>query len=173
MDKYLTKFSSEGLTEWIVGDSVKQVAYFNHKFDMVFTCPPYYNLEKYTDIPGDISNFRSYRDFRYKYSQILNLSAFMLEDDSFFVIVVGEIRNPETGEYYGLVPDTIRILRDAGLKYYNEIILENNIGSLPIRAPKYFDQSRKIGKMHQNVLVFFKGDPSKIEQKYGKFSEEK
>ena len=144
LEVYTTKFSSDGLAEWIIGDSVKQIAYFNHKFDMVFTCPPYYNLEKYTDIPGDISNFRTYRDFRYKYTQILKLSAFMLEDDSFFVIVVGEIRNPDTGEYYGLVPDTIRILQDAGLRYYNEIILENNIGSLPIRAPKYFDQTRKI-----------------------------
>jgi len=93
----------------------------------------------------------------------------MLANDRFFVIVVSEIRNPETGVYYGFVPDTIRILRECGLSYYNEIILENNIGSLPIRAPKYFNQSRKIGRHHQNILVFYKGDPKKISSRYKEF----
>ena len=49
---------------------------------------------------------------------------------------------------------------------YNEMILVNAIGSLPIRAGKYFNASRKIGKTHQNVLVFYKGDPKKIKDNY-------
>lgn len=32
-------------------------------------------------------------------------------------------------------------------------------GSLPIRAGRQFETSRKLGKTHQNVLVFAKGDP--------------
>ena len=76
--------------------------------------------------------------------------------------------NIANSQYHGFVPDTVRILRDeCGLKYYNEIILENAIGSLPIRAPKYFVQSRKIGRHHQNILVFYKGDISNITEKFG------
>ena len=46
------------------------------------------------------------------------------------------------------------------------MILVNAVGSLPIRAGKQFNASRKIGKTHQNVLVFYKGDPKKIKENY-------
>ena len=44
--------------------------------------------------------------------------------------------------------------------------------SLGVRCPKYFEQSRKIGRHHQNVLVFFKGDvrPDNIHGKFGDFT---
>jgi len=140
--------------------------------DMIFTCPPYYNLERYTTDPRDLSNQSSYADFLNKYSSILYKASKRLKDNSFFVIVVSEVREEcrgiEKSNFVGLVPDTIHILRDkCSLHYYNEIIVMNNIGSLPIRAPKYFDQSRKIGRMHQNVLVFYKGDLKTIEEKFG------
>lgn len=35
------------------------------------------------------------------------------------------------------------------------------VGSLPIRAGKQFSSGRKLGKTHQNVLVFVKGNPRK------------
>ncbi len=47
----------------------------------------------------------------------------------------------------------------AGLKLYNEAVLVTSAGSLPLRAGKPFEKSRKLGKSHQNVLVFVKGDP--------------
>ena len=141
--------------------------------DMIFTCPPYYNLEQYTNDPRDLSRQPSYEQFREKYASILYRATQKLKDNSFFVIVVSEVREEPRGieksNFVGLVPDTIHILRDkCGLSYYNEIIVMNNIGSLPIRAPKYFDQSRKIGRMHQNCLVFYKGDLRAIEEKFGK-----
>ena len=157
---------------WIYDDSETWLAgavYSTRVYDMVFTCPPYYNLEKYTKDEADLSNMPTYRDFLMKYAQILRYASMMLANERFFVIVVSEIRNPETGAYYGFVPDTIRILKECGLEYYNEIILENNIGSLPIRAPKYFNQSRKIGRHHQNILVFYKGYPKRISERYKDF----
>jgi hypothetical protein len=89
--------------------------------------------------------------------------------------VVSEVRayahDISNSHYLGLVPDTIKIMQDkCNLSYYNEIILMNNIGSLPVRAPKFFDRTRKIGRHHQNVLVFYKGDLSHIEEKFGKVS---
>ncbi len=168
-----TRYELDGHAQWVCEDSeayLKEAAY-SFIADMILTCPPYYNLEKYSENPQDLSNLPTYRAFIDKYAQILRYSAIILADNRFFVIVVSEVRNPITGEDYGLVPDTIRILKECGLHYYNEIILENNIGSLPIRAPKYFDQSRKIGRHHQNILVFYKGNPKKISDRYGKFFE--
>ena len=161
-----------GSTRWVWDDSDKYLG-MSDCADMIFTCPPYYNLEQYTNDPNDLSRQPSYAEFLHKYSSILYKASKGLKDNSFFVIVVSEVREEcrgiEKSNFVGLVPDTIHILRDkCSLHYYNEIIVMNNIGSLPIRAPKYFEQSRKIGRMHQNCLVFYKGDLSKIELKFGK-----
>lgn len=161
-----------GYAGWLNGDSELALRY-SPMADMIFTCPPYYNLEQYTKDPRDLSRQPTYTHFLNKYSSILHKATQRLKENSFFVIVVSEVREEPRGvaksNFVGLVPDTIRILRDkCSLHYYNEIIVMNNIGSLPIRAPKYFDQSRKIGRMHQNVLVFYKGDLTAIEEKFGK-----
>lgn len=143
--------------------------------DMVLTCPPYYNLEIYTKDPRDLSRQPTYADFLNKYADILMKASRCLRYNSFFVIVVSEVRadahDISNSQYLGLVPDTVRILRDkCNLSYYNEIILVNNIGSLPIRTPKNFDRTRKIGRHHQNILVFYKGNLATIESKFGKVS---
>jgi hypothetical protein len=55
----------------------------------------------------------------------------------------------------------------GGLKLYNEAVLVTSAGSLPLRAGKPFEKSRKLGKTHQNVLVFVKGDPVAATQAVG------
>lgn len=167
-----SRYNIQNIPYWVCSDSEEYLGneiYSTMCYDMVFTCPPYYNLEKYTNNEEDLSNMPTYKEFIKKYAQILRYASMMLDNERFFVIVVSEIRNPETGAYYGFVPDTIQILRECGLEYYNDIILYNNLGSLPIRAPKYFDQSRKIGRTHQNILVFYKGNPKTIHSRYGDF----
>jgi hypothetical protein len=42
---------------------------------------------------------------------------------------------------------------------YNEAILVTAVGSLSIRVGRQFSSGGKLGKTHQNVLVFVKGDP--------------
>lgn len=138
-------------------------------FDMLLTCPPYYNLEIYTNEVNDLSRQETYEAFLDKYARIIHKCYNRLKENSFAVIVVEEIRNND-GIMYGFVPDTIRIFQQAGFLYYNEMILENRVVSLKVRCPKYFDQSRKVGRHHQNVLVFYKGDTRQIQDKFGAFS---
>lgn len=47
------------------------------------------------------------------------------------------------------------------------MILVNPVGTLAIRAARQFNASRKIGKTHQNVLVFYKGKIKDIKQNFG------
>ena len=54
--------------------------------------------------------------------------------------------------------DTIKAFEDAGLKYYNEIILVNVAGGKAYTAGHDAKLSRKIAKVHQNILCFFKTD---------------
>jgi len=136
--------------------------------DLVFTCPPYADLEVYSDDPKDLSTM-PYDKFVEVYRDIINKACAKLKPDRFAAIVVGEVRNKDGG-YYNFVGDTIQAFKDAGLVYYNEMILVTAVGSLPIRAGRYFKAGRKIGKTHQNILVFVKGDPKKATRSAGKIN---
>ncbi len=152
--------------QWIIGDSceIDQIC-AGDEYDLIFSCPPYGDLEVYSDDPADISTM-DYSEFITAYREIINKSASMLKDDRFAVFVVGDIRDKK-GFYRNFVSDTITAFQDAGCTLYNEAILVNVAGSLPIRIGKQFGSYRKLGKMHQNVLIFYKGDIKAIKQNYG------
>jgi DNA modification methylase len=133
--------------------------------DFLFSCPPYADLERYSDDPADISTLE-YAAFRTVYADIIGKACGRLRADRFACFVVGEVRDKK-GHYYNFVVDTIAAFRAAGLHYYNEVILVTAVGSLPIRVGKQFTSGRKLGKTHQNVLVFVKGDAKAATQAIG------
>lgn len=164
-----TKRASElGLTPtWICDDAINiQNLIPDNSVDLVFTCPPYGDLEKYTDDPRDLSNME-YTDFIKNYGHaMIESMAKKLKDNRFAVVVVGDFRD-KNGFYRGFVAETINIAKRAGLELYNEMILLNAIGTASLRANNSFGRNRKVVKVHQNVLVFYKGDPTKIKELYG------
>jgi len=133
--------------------------------DFVFSCPPYADLEVYSDDPDDLSTL-SYAEFKPAYFDIIAKACAQLKDDRFACFVVGDVRDKK-GNYYNFVGDTVEAFKAAGLHYYNEAILVTSVGSLPIRAGRQFEAGRKLGKTHQNVLVFVKGDGKKATQACG------
>lgn len=135
--------------------------------DFIFSCPPYADLEIYSDLENDLSNM-SYDDFFKTIEQILQKTIRKLKENRFAVIVMGEVRHKNTGVYLGIIPKIIQIMCDAGLHYYNEIILQTPIGNLHMRAGAYMSNARKIGKQHQNILVFYKGNPKNINNHFEK-----
>lgn len=133
--------------------------------DLVFSCPPYHNLEKYSNHPLDLSNM-NYADFIEAYFDIITKSCKKLKENRFAVFVVGDIRDSK-GAYRDFVSATKRIFQDNGLYLYNDIVLLNQLATAPIRARAQFEGGRKMVKVHQNVLVFYKGDIKTIK---GRFS---
>ena len=144
---------------WYCADSKSIASVVPVQADMVFSCPPYADLEVYSDDPRDISTM-SYEAFVEAYRAIIKAACDKLKDNRFACFVVGEVRDKK-GNYRNFVGDTVEAFRAAGLHYYNEAILLTVVGSLPIRAGKQFMAGRKLGKTHQNVLVFVKGDGKK------------
>ena len=53
------------------------------------------------------------------------------------------------------------------MKLYNELILIQSVGNGALRANRYMG-TRKVVKMHELVLVFYKGDVKKIKDIYPK-----
>jgi hypothetical protein len=151
-----TLLTPDSQPNWIVGDSSGIDSLVDDTYDLFFTCPPYADLEVYSDHPSDISNM-AYADFLPIYRDIINKSCQLLNDDRFAVIVVGEVRDKK-GHYYNFVGDTVTAFLDAGLVLYNEAILVTALGTVMMQASRNFPIGRKLGKTHQNVLVFLKGD---------------
>lgn len=138
---------------WICGDSLKELDLLSEKYDFVFSCPPYGDLEVYSDLDGDISNM-SYQDFLAAYEEIILKSVNRLNDGGMAVFVVGEFRD-KNGNYVGFVPDTIKAFEKAGAHYYNEAILLNPVASASMRANGNM-KTKKLVKIHQNILIFKK-----------------
>lgn len=156
---------SDDLT-WLSGDSrdILEICQ-GAQADLLFSCPPYSDLEVYSDDPLDLSAVE-WPEFLEAYRLIIRNSCELLKNDRFAVWVVGEIRGKD-GNYRGLVPETIRAFEEAGLRYYNEAILITQVGTLQFRVNKQFERARKLGKTHQNVLVFVKGDPRQAAEACG------
>lgn len=150
---------------WVCGDSLHIDELAAGEYDFMLTCPPYGNLEKYSDDEADISNM-SDEDFDRTYEQILAKTVSMLRNDRFASIVVGNYRDKD-GYLRDLVWLTVRAMESAGARYYNDFIFVTPAGSLPIRCGKAFNSSRKNGKTHQYCLTFVKGDPKKATKRLG------
>lgn len=150
---------------WHCDDSRNMDAYIpDGSADLVFSCPPYHNLERYSTHPLDLSNM-NYADFCEAYADIIRKACNKLKNNRFAVFVVGDIRDSK-GRYRGFDGLTKHVFQDSGLCLYNESILLNQYGTAPMRAGNVFSSGRKTVKVHQNVLVFYKGDPKEIKRTF-------
>lgn len=156
-----------GSCKWIAGDSTDMDSLLpeGYEADFVFTCPPYGDLEVYSGDPLDLSNMDA-GAFDDAYASILSGAVGRLRDDRFACVVVGDYRDGK-GLMSNFVSKTIACMEDAGAALYNEAVLITMVGSLPVRVGRQFLAGRKLGKGHQNVLVFVKGDPARAVKALG------
>jgi len=162
--------SSEFPPLWIAGDSEKVLDSVEpESVDLIFTCPPYFDLEVYSDDPDDLSNM-DWDDFLTSYYAIIDKAAKALKDDRFAVWIIGEVRDKK-GFIRGLIPETIAAFKAAGLNYYNNGITLDPQATAALRANRFFSSGRKLVTVHQHFMVFVKGDPRKATE-YCKAGEE-
>jgi ParB-like nuclease domain len=124
--------------------------------DLVFTCPPYYGLERYSDDPHDLSAMPDHA-FDAAYGGIIAGAGRALAPDRFAVVVTGDVRDGR-GRLRDLRGVTITAAASAGLGYVSGAVLLTAIGSLPFAAARAFTGTRTLLRAHQDVLVFCKGD---------------
>jgi DNA modification methylase len=143
--------------QWYCGDSNNVLNdTFNVKYDLLFTCPPYMDLEVYSDLEDDLSTMDDAK-FIDIYEQIIDKACKLLKNNAYAICVVGDVRDKKTGYYKDFITITKMAFYKAGLKLYNEaILLENGLNTAAMRADKQFTASKKLIKVHQNVLIFIK-----------------
>lgn len=139
--------------QWYVGDSEKILDDLIPKYDLLFSCPPYMDLEVYSDLPDDLSNMPD-NVFISKYESIINKSCNKLVSGGYAVFVVGDLRDKK-GYQKDFTGITKQAFAKAGMKLYNELIIVNPVGSKAMTMELGF-KNGKLGKVHQNIYVFVK-----------------
>ena len=141
--------------QWYCGDSEAVLSgEWTQLFDFIFSCPPYADLEVYSDLAEDLSNM-PYDVFLEKYFSIIEKSLLLLKPGAFACFVVGDIRD-KRGFYRDFISHTKQAFIRAGALLYDEAVLLNVVGSASMRADKTFGANKKLVKIHQNVLIFKK-----------------
>ena len=137
---------------------------FEHddKFDLIFTCPPYWNLETYSDQNNDMSNISSYSDFLEEMSRVYEKCSSLMHEDSYCCFVVADFRDYSEGRKLinRLVPfvsDMIGCGEDSGLVLYDKVIIKKPLGTAPSRLKLW--NNRKTVRIHEELLVFRKKTP--------------
>jgi hypothetical protein len=140
-------------------------------FDLIFSCPPYYKVEKYVDYDGtspdgEINSLKTYDDFRVALWSGYEKAIAHLNDNCFFVVMTGDSRDSK-GAYYCSEAETELFFKERGMAVYNKITyLECEFTRLA-HAKKTLNM-RKFPKREQKIIVAYKGDISKIKDLYAK-----
>lgn len=151
---------------WSTGDSAQWVTSLEpESADLVFTCPPYYGLEAYSDDPADLSGM-GYDAFDEVYARIIDGAAKALRPNRYAVFVVGDARDGK-GALHDLRGSTIRAAQAAGLTYASGGVLLTPVASARIAAARVFTRTRGLTSVHQDVLVFCKGSRSEAAKACG------
>ena len=138
---------------FILGDSLSYIP--DENFDFIFTCPPYYDLEVYSDLKDDLSNANSYGEYLEMLQKVLKNCYQVLKKDCFAVFVVGNFRN-KMGELEHLNGDLILQAKKAGFKLWDELIWEGASNVALTRCGK-FEKNRKSVRMHEYIIILKKG----------------
>ena len=153
--------------KWIQSDSSTYEP--EEMFDLVFTCPPYYRVERYVDYDGnspegEINSLSTYEEFRDVLFAGYKKAISHLNDNRFFVVMTGDSRD-KRGAYHCSESETELFFKENGLSVYNKIVyLECEFTRLA-QAKKTL-HVRKFPKREQKIIVAYKGDISEIKEHF-------
>jgi DNA modification methylase len=144
--------------QFINDDCINIKNYFAEmEFDLIFTCPPYWNLEKYqqTDKGLELSSCYDYNDFLHELTKRIIVCGKFLKKDKYLCVIIGDFR--KNGKYYSLHSDFLKLMNEANNFELHDIIVIQN---LPFHTGAFYFGGRKkykkVSKIHEFLLIFKK-----------------
>jgi len=135
-------------------DSFNVDKHIKDKVDFIFSCPPYFNLEKYESCEGQLSDIKDYNEFLERYKQILKKSTDLLKENKYCCLVVGDFRKNK--KYYTFHLDNIKIMEELGLKLHDIVIIQSVTFDIANKRFGMFKNYKFTSKVHEYLLVFKK-----------------
>jgi DNA modification methylase len=127
--------------------------------DLILSCPPYFNLEKYESAPGQLSDINDYRKFLNALEERIRACVLKLKQNGFAAFIVGDFR--KNGEYVLFHKDFIDLSKRCGLKLHDLIILQNIQFGIALHRFGSVRDIKQTSKCHEYLLIFKNSATSK------------
>lgn len=148
---------------WIHGDALTTLGRIpDEQADYVLTCPPYWNRERYSDDPRDLSAM-TWARFLDAHAQVAAEAARCLRPDRFLTWVISDVRD-HRGHLRHLPWIAVEHVEATGLRLVNEQVLIEPPGLRAKTTRPPWEACRTTTRRHQYVLTFVKGDRRKAAQ---------
>jgi DNA modification methylase len=144
--------------DYVCGDGVLLNNTPDSSCDFGFTCPPYFNLEVYSDLPNDLSNLPDYSKFIDAISNCAKSYFRVVKPNAFVCIITSSFRIKNTQGVNELVDfpgHTIEAFRRAGFSFWQDVVLSRNFASAAGRSTTSW-RGKKLIPRHERLLVFRK-----------------
>jgi DNA modification methylase len=156
----LEHFNKLGISPNLYLDDGTKLSHTADEFsDLILTCPPYYNIERYESVDGQLSDSKTYEEFMGMIDVCATNCYRVARPGSFCVWVVADFRdkalNNERGNLMDFHGDVTQSFKKAGWLYHDIIIMEN---ISPFAALTQYQAAckRYTPKTHEYILVFRK-----------------
>lgn len=126
---------------------------FNETAHACITCPPYWKIEEYESIDGQLSDCKTYDDFLGKINECIQHVYRILKPGGFSCWVVGDWR--DVGGYRMFTHDVQRMFLSNKFLPHDTVIIKNNSPFAAFQAYKCACK-RITSKIHETIVVFRK-----------------
>lgn len=145
--------------EVVVGDGTKPKEVYPDKvFDAIFTCPPYYNIEKYSGDDGDLSHLKD-SDFDFRIQEMFTSLKDMIKVSNYkekkfhpLIVTVGTVRRGDGG-LMDMDHSFQTAANNAGFVLHDKLITVNNAPGAGFTFRRNWEY-KFLCKTHETTLVF-------------------
>src|SRR4030043_1478952 len=121
----------------------------DESIDFIYSCPPFWNIEKYEHRDGQLADIDDYNDFLKQMGRVFKECYRVLKDGKFIVMVVQDFRLWK--KFYALGAHTVQLIEESNFSMYDNVI-RSYTTNLAAKVP-----DAKAGKfnvkMHEYVIV--------------------
>lgn len=145
-----------GTAEWITGPAQDVLPGLDGPFDYALTCPPYGDLERYSDDPRDLSAM-TWPDFLAALTDITGHTMRLLAPDRFATWITGDIRDGRG--YLRRLPAHVDGAHDqAGAHLINDTVIAAPLGGKYGVIWRNWTPTRAATRIHTHAHTYVKGD---------------
>jgi len=162
-DAVATRWDLPRPPRWVNGDAATELDTIpDGSVDYVLSCPPYWNRERYSDDPRDLSAM-TWPGFLTVHAAIIREAVRCLRPDRFATWVISDVRDHH-GHLRHLPHHAIEAFETAGARLVNEQVLVEPAGLRAKTTRPPWEACRTTTRRHQYVLTFVKGDRRRAAQ---------
>lgn len=134
--------------------------------DLIMTCPPYWNIEEYEDVPNQLSRLESYNDFMKNIDMCIKNIYRVMKPGAFCCWVCADFRGwSGEGVFYPFHVDSMNSFTSHGLKFHDICVIQNQSPFAALQMVKVAAK-RYTSKIHEYLLVYRKPGEYILPKKY-------